>query len=82
MRDVALEDPVVRAEHARHAAGADELLELVAVRDDVAGHQCGRSPCRDPQPRTASSASSQTPSASSSSASVITSGTSTRMQFP
>jgi len=30
-RDLALEQPVVRAKDARHATGADELLELVAV---------------------------------------------------
>ena len=82
-RDRPLEHPVVRAVDARHPAGADELLELVAVRDDVAGHQWSfASPGRNPQPRTASSASSQAPSASSSSASVITSGTRTRMQLP
>ena len=38
-RDVALEHAVVRAVHARHAAGPDELTQLVPIRDDVAGHQ-------------------------------------------
>ena len=37
--DRALEDAVVGAEDARHASGADELFELVPVRDHVAGHQ-------------------------------------------
>ena len=31
--DDSVQDPVVRAVHARHAAGADELFELVVVRD-------------------------------------------------
>ena len=35
-RDVPLELAVVGAEDARHAAGAAELLELVAVGDQVA----------------------------------------------
>src|SRR5262249_52898738 len=39
-RDGALEHAVMGAEDARHAAGADELLELVTLRDHVAGHQC------------------------------------------
>ena len=37
-RDVTLEQPVVRAVDARHTAGADELLELVAVRDQLPHH--------------------------------------------
>ena len=45
-RDVALEQPVVRPVDARHAAGADELLELVALRDQLPDHNaqlCPRS---------------------------------------
>ena len=44
-RDVALEQPVVRPVDARHAAGADELLELVPVRDHLADHHGGHCPC-------------------------------------
>ena len=40
-RDVALEQPVVRPVDARHAARADELLELVPVRDHLADHHGG-----------------------------------------
>ena len=37
-RDGSLEQPVVRPEDVRHAAGADELLQLVAARDDLTHH--------------------------------------------
>jgi len=37
-RDGALEQPVAGAVDARHAARADELLELVAIRDQLADH--------------------------------------------
>ena len=40
-RDGSLEHAIVGPEDARHASGADELLELVAIRDDVAGHHVG-----------------------------------------
>jgi hypothetical protein len=43
-RDVALEQLVVRAVDARHAAGADEFLQLVAFGDQLADHSlhCAR----------------------------------------
>ena len=37
--DVSLEQGVVRAEHGRHAARADGVLELVAVGDELAHHE-------------------------------------------
>ena len=37
--DLSLEHPVVRAVHTRHAPGADELLELVAISQNVTNHQ-------------------------------------------
>ena len=60
-----LKDPVVRAEHARHAAGADELFELVAVHDHARPPSMWFDlPPPAPQPTTAASTSSQAPSAS------------------
>jgi hypothetical protein len=43
--DLALEQPVVRAVHAGHASLADELLELVAIRDHVADVHLRNFPC-------------------------------------
>src|SRR5205814_3537469 len=40
-RDVALEQPVARPKDTRHPAAADELLELVSVRNDFADHGHG-----------------------------------------
>ena len=37
-RDGALEQPIVRAKHVRHPARADELLQLVAARDELTDH--------------------------------------------
>ena len=37
-RDLPVQQPVVSAVHARHSARADELLELVAVRQHLADH--------------------------------------------
>ena len=37
-RDVPLQKPVVRSVDARHPAGSDDLLELVAFRDQLADH--------------------------------------------
>ena len=85
-RDVALEQRVEGAVDARHAAAADELLELVPVRDELLhSHrnlpfptsretELARGRARARLPRRAS--------ASSSSASVITSGQRTRMSSP
>ncbi len=39
-RDGPLEQPIVRAIDVRHAARADELLELVAARDQLTDHGC------------------------------------------
>ena len=64
-RDVALEQAVVRPIDARHAARADELLELVPVRDQLADHDASEAvpvPCDAELTATGavSSASSQT----------------------
>ena len=82
-RDRPFEQAVVRAVDARHAARADELLELITARDQFPDHEPQRSRVRLLSYRlsVASRASSQTAKASSSSASVRTSGVSTRMQF-
>src|SRR5438445_591537 len=81
--DVSVQQAVASLVDARHAAGADELFELVPVCDHLADHH-------RPKvsrfgfayaPRTVASPSSQTPSASSSSPSAIVSGQRTRMQF-
>ena len=40
-RDSPIEQPVVRPEDARHPAGADQLLELVATRDEFSDHAEG-----------------------------------------
>ena len=49
-RDLALELAVVRTEHAGHATGSHELLELVAVGDQIAGLR-GPRHGRDGRPR-------------------------------
>jgi hypothetical protein len=43
-RHVALEQRVVRAVDARHAAGADDVLQLVPVRDQLAHRHHGTVP--------------------------------------
>ena len=71
-RDIALEQPVVRAVDAGHAARADELLELVPPAITSPTIIAGIFPApRRLRAQDGSSACSQTPSASSSSASVI-----------
>jgi hypothetical protein len=37
-RNGAFEQPIVRTKHVRHPARADELLQLVAARDELTDH--------------------------------------------
>jgi hypothetical protein len=81
-RDATLEDIVSSAVDARHSSGADELLDLIALTDQLADHAALMPGLRGTYAEASSSASSQADSASSNSGSEMTSGTSTRMQFP
>ena len=81
-RDAAFENIVPRAVDARHTSLADELLDLVPLTDQLADHAALMPALRGTYAETSSSASSQAASASSSSGSEMTSGTSTRIQFP